>query len=201
MPVVTLVTDVPLSRRLAYVGIDNQAAGATAAYLVTQWSPADPGSVLVTLSSGAFRGEGEREMGFRATMRQLAPGRPIREVTETDGLDASMLAAVSGVLDDDPSVDAVYSIGGGNTATVQAFDRLGLAPRVFVAHDLDRDNTALLRTRRLSAVLHHDLRADLRQACRLVMQAHDALPGSPRSIPSQIQVVTPYNEPGSFTVA
>lgn len=32
IPVVTLVTDIPLSRRVAYVGIDNRAAGATAAY-------------------------------------------------------------------------------------------------------------------------------------------------------------------------
>lgn len=36
VPVVTLVTDVPRSRRLAYVGIDNAAAGRTAAYLVAQ---------------------------------------------------------------------------------------------------------------------------------------------------------------------
>ena len=38
IPVVTFVTDVPFSRRVAYVGVDNRAAGATAAYLVTQWS-------------------------------------------------------------------------------------------------------------------------------------------------------------------
>ena len=39
IPVVTFVTDVPFSRRLAYVGADNRAAGATAAYLITRWSP------------------------------------------------------------------------------------------------------------------------------------------------------------------
>ena len=38
IPVVTFVTDLPFSRRVAYVGLDNRAAGATAAYLVTQWS-------------------------------------------------------------------------------------------------------------------------------------------------------------------
>ena len=37
IPVVTLVTDIPLSQRVAYVGIDNRAAGATAAYLIDQW--------------------------------------------------------------------------------------------------------------------------------------------------------------------
>ena len=49
LSVVTLVTDVPHSRRAAYVGIDNRAAGATAAYLVTRWA-GGTGTVLVTLS-------------------------------------------------------------------------------------------------------------------------------------------------------
>src|SRR5207342_1995906 len=88
IPVVTIFTDVPLSRRLAYVGIDNRAAGSTAAYLLTQWSP-HGGTVLVTVSSSSFRGEEEREMGFRAAMRQMAPSRAIREVAETQGLDAA----------------------------------------------------------------------------------------------------------------
>ena len=38
IPVVTFVTDLPTSRRAAYVGVDNRAAGATAAYLVTRWA-------------------------------------------------------------------------------------------------------------------------------------------------------------------
>ena len=40
IPVVTFVTDLPFSRRVAYVGLDNRSAGATAAYLVSQWSAA-----------------------------------------------------------------------------------------------------------------------------------------------------------------
>jgi LacI family transcriptional regulator len=57
IPVVTLVTDIPDSDRLAYIGMDNRAAGATAGYLLTQWLRAAPGKVLVTLSSNSFRGE------------------------------------------------------------------------------------------------------------------------------------------------
>ena len=198
IPVVTFVTDLPFSRRVAYVGVDNRAAGATAAYLVTHWSGAEPGAVLVTLSSATFRGEEEREGGFRATLRELAPHRRVVEVTDTDGLDSSMLRAVGDALASNPSLDAVYSIGGGNTATLAAFRAARRTPVVFVAHDLDGDNRALLRTRRISAVLHHDLRADLRRACRLLLQAQGALPGAPVSVPSQIQVVTPYNEPGAL---
>lgn len=201
VPVVTLATDLPLSRRLAYVGIDNRAAGATAAYLLTQMSSGSPAPVLVTLSSTSFRGEEEREAGFRSAMRTMAPGRVLREVSETDGLDVSMLRAVGEVLDAEPDLDAVYSIGGGNTAVLAAFDARGRTPRVLVGHDLDADNLTLLRRHQITAVLHHDLRADARQACRLLLQHHGALPGRASAAPSSIQVVTPYNVPPALTRA
>jgi LacI family transcriptional regulator len=197
IPVVTFVTDVAGSRRAAYVGVDNAAAGATAAYLVTEWA-GTTGEVLVTLSSSSFRGEEERLAGFRATLNRLAPDRGVVEVTDTDGLDATMAEAVRAALAGRPGVDSVYSVGGGNVATLAAFAELDRQPRVFVAHDLDDDNRGLLRTRRVSAVLHHDLRADLRRACRLLLQARGILPGTPSTVPSQVQVVTPYNEPAAL---
>ncbi|MEV0222007.1 LacI family DNA-binding transcriptional regulator [Streptomyces sp. NPDC050704] len=196
IPVVTLVTDLPASGRLAYVGIDNRAAGATAAYLVGQWLGDGPGHVLTTISRGFFRGEEEREMGFRATMRTVRPARRLVEVTDSDGLDATQYDLVLAALRQDPDIRAVYSIGGGNIATLDAFDAVNRPCDVFVAHDLDHDNARLLRAGRLSAVLHHDLRQDMRGACQVIMRAHDALPADPApSLPSAIQVVTPYNMP------
>jgi LacI family transcriptional regulator len=196
IPVVTLVTDVPDSGRLAYVGMDNRAAGATAAYLLTQWLRDQPGTVLVTLSSSAFRGEQEREIGFRDTMRQLQPDRHLVDVAEGAGLDDTQYELVRAALTNDPEIRAVYSIGGGNVATVAAFDAVGRPCSVFIGHDLDHDNTRLLRDRRLSAVLHHDLNQDMRRACQIIMQAHRALPGPIVAWPSNIHVVTPYNLPG-----
>ena len=93
-----------------------------------------------------------------------------------------------------PGIEAVYSVGGGNVATVAAFERLGRICRVFVAHDLDADNRRLLREGRLSAVLHNDLRADARLALRLILQERRALPAE-AARPVPIQVVTPYNLP------
>jgi LacI family transcriptional regulator len=66
---------------------------------------------------------------------------------------------------------------------------------VFVGHDLDQDNTRLLRDGDLSAVLHHDLNQDMRRACYAIMQAHRALPGAVHSWPSNIQIITPFNTP------
>ncbi|MFI5971980.1 LacI family DNA-binding transcriptional regulator [Streptomyces sp. NPDC051452] len=195
VPVVTLVTDLPASGRLAYVGIDDRAAGATAAYLMGQWLGDRPGNVLTSLSSGFFRNEEEREMGFRSVMRARHPERTLVEITEGQGLDATQYDLVRAALVRDPEIRAVYSIGGGNDATLRAFADAGRDCAVFVAHDLDHVNTRLLREHRLSAVLHHDLRQDLREACHHVMRAHGALPPAGPALPSAIQVVTPYNMP------
>ena len=68
-PVVTLVTDIANCRRAAYVGMDNRAAGETAAYLIGEWLGSARAKILTTLSSNRFRGEEEREIGFRPSAK------------------------------------------------------------------------------------------------------------------------------------
>ena len=198
IPVVTLVSDLPFSKRVAYVGMDNRSAGATAAYLVNRWlgeSPGGDGRILVALSRSVFRGEEEREIGFRAAIRERWPHRQLAEITDSDGLDTSVYQLALGALDRHADIEAVYSIGGGNRAILDAFDARRHPCRVFIAHDLDRDNRELLEAGRLSAVLYHDLRRDMHRACQIIMQAHGALEGPIVTSPAPIQVITPFNVP------
>jgi LacI family transcriptional regulator len=198
VPVVTLVTDLPSSRRVAYVGIDNRAAGATAAYLVEQWLGERPGDVLVVRGRGSYRGEDEREAGFRAELGRSAPHRGIVEVVDAEDRADAVHTGTRAALGAHPGLRGVYSHyagAGGNAAVVAAFAEAGRRYAVFVAHDLDGENTPLLRARRLSAVLHHDLRQDLRRACHAILQARGVLPGPVRSNPSAIGVITPFNTP------
>jgi LacI family transcriptional regulator len=219
IPVVTLVSDLPFSKRLAYVGMDNRSAGATAAYLVNEWlgqvpasagtpgspgtpgTPGSPGSpgrgsrILVALSRSVFRGEEEREIGFRSAIRERWPHRGLTEITDSDGLDTSVYRLVLDALDRHADIEAVYSIGGGNRAILDAFDARRRPCRAFIAHDLDRDNRELLEAGRLSAVLYHDLRRDMHRACQIIMQAHGALDGPIVTAPAPIQVITPFNIP------
>jgi LacI family transcriptional regulator len=139
-----------------------------------------------------FRGEAEREVGFRTALR--GSGRAIVEVSGSDGIDVTNERLVLQALEQHRGVEAVYSVGGGNTATVSAFERLGRTCRVFIAHDLDADNRRLLREGRISVVLHNDLRADARLAMRLILQERGALPAE-SARPAPIQVITPYNVP------
>jgi LacI family transcriptional regulator, galactose operon repressor len=193
IPVVTLVTDIPLSKRVAYVGIDNRAAGSTAAYLIDRILGDEAGDVLIALSRSVFRGEEEREIGFRATMRSRSADRTLVEQTDTDGLDATVKESTLRALERHPRISSVYSIGGGNRAILEAFDEAGRTCRVFLGHDLDRDNLQLLRDERLTAVLHHDLRYDMRRACHVIMQAQGAIDGPIESVRSPIHIVTPHN--------
>ena len=198
IPVVTLVTDLPASARAAYVGIDNRAAGATAAYLLSQWLGDRPGDILVVRGGSSFRGEDEREMGFRGTLRTAVPRRAQVDVVDDEDLASELAGSVRSALAAHPSVRAVYSMyagAGGNTAVLDAFAGLGRRCDAFIAHDLDGENAPLLRQRRLTVVLHHDLRQDLRRACQVIMQAQRALPGPIVARPSNVQVITPHNVP------
>ena len=196
IPVVTLVTDVPRSARLAYVGMDNRAAGETAAYLIGQFLPRRRAGVLVSLSSSRFQGEEEREIGFRQAIRAHHPHLTVHEVSEGLSLYQATARLVRERLREWPDVRAVYSVGGANAAILEAFERLGRECRFFVGHDLDADNLPLLRRGAVNVLLHHDLRHDMRAACRHVMRAHGVGHGAEAPGLSAVQVVTPFNVPG-----
>jgi len=198
IPVVTLVTDLPGSQRSTYVGMDNRAAGETAAYLIGQWMGSARQKVLVTLSSNRYHGEEERELGFRRALRERHRNISIVEVSEGHGIDGATGPQVAQALLEHPGIAGVYSIGGGNAAIVGAFAQAGRRCQVFIGHDLDADNLALLRSGAIHAVLHHDLGQDMRRACQDILRALGALPPLPlqqaQSL-SAIQIVTPWNLP------
>ena len=195
IPVVTMVTDVSRAPRLAYVGMDNRAAGETAAWLIGQCLPRRRAGVLVSLSSNRFQGEEEREIGFRQAIRLHHPHLTVHEISEGLGIHGATARLVRERLRERPDVQAVYSIGGANAAILEAFAQLERPLRFFVGHDLDADNLPLLRRGQLHVLLHHDLQHDMRAACLHVMRAHGA--GGDGAVPglSAVQVVTPFNIP------
>ena len=104
IPVVTLVTDVSGSDRVAYVGLDNSAAGSTAAYLLTHLLAGSGGAVLATLSHRSFLGEQERLAAFRERLEADEPGREVVVVGDLHGADAPTERAVAVALERGPRV-------------------------------------------------------------------------------------------------
>lgn len=163
IPVVTYVTDIHPSLRLAYVGMPNHKAGSTAAYLLSRMAGPAPGRVLVTLSSRGFEGEDARRIGFADHLARHAPHLTLVTVSEGFGVDRATGTLVAEALADHADIRFVYSIGGGNRAILDAFSSLGRKIDVFAAHDLDRINTGLLKAGELSFVIHHSFRQDARR--------------------------------------
>ena len=193
VPVVTLVTDLPRSQRLAYVGMDNRAAGRTAAFLLGRLLGERNGAVIAHLGSHNFQGEEEREIGFRALMRERFPKRGVVEVSGTFGIDRETKRQVAQCLKERRDIIAVYSMGGGNRGILQAFDDAERPVAAFIGHDLDVENRALLETGRIDALIDHDLVADARDALRAILFRHRRIESRHSSQPSRAMVVTPYN--------
>ncbi|MDB6177388.1 LacI family DNA-binding transcriptional regulator [Paracoccus sp. Z330] len=171
IPVVTLATDMPVTGRAAYVGLDNFNAGQTAAWLIRKWCPpAAPQRVLVTKRNEAFHGETDREKGFRAAMAQDWPDAQI--VTMVQGSDGPAFShRVADGLAAHP-VAAVYSIGGWNRPILDELNARGMRRPLWIGHDLDPENRALLASERIDAVIYHDLAEDIRHACQCFMSLH-----------------------------
>lgn len=195
IPVVTVFTDIPLSQRIAYAGLDNRMAGATAAYLIGQWLDEPRGQVLITMSDDSFRGEQERKLSFLHALRTHYPKLEAIDASGGHGLDEQTEARVRKAVARRRQIVAVYSMGGGNIAILKALEAAGKLPQCFIAHDLDQDNRQLLRERRISAVLQDDLRLDLRTGCHHLMHYHKLLPASAIADASAVMVVTPENMP------
>ena len=164
VPVVTYVTDVAPPLRLAYVGMPNARAGATAAYLLSRMAPPRAARVLITLSSMDFEGENALRAGFIEYLAQHAPNLGIATVSGGFGVDRATGTLIQQALADFPDIRCVYSVGGGNAAILAAFAQVGRTIEVFAAHDLDRTNRGLLASGQISFVIHHNFRQDARRA-------------------------------------
>lgn len=197
IPVVTVFTDNPGSGRLAYAGLNNIRAGQTAAYLVHKWLPADAATVLTTLSQHSFQGEEHRYEGFSKQLRALRPSIQLLDASGGGGHNPATGKEVTGQVFNQKRIDGVYSMGGGNRAILAALEDMGLQPTTFIAHDLDEDNLELLAQNRLSVVLYHDLKCDMRAAFRQCLAFH-GLAEAPSQLESDIQIVTPMNLPADY---
>ena len=195
IPVVTLVTDLTTTKRIVYVGLDNESAGHTAAYLIAKTIGDSDGTVLTSRSQDQFLGEEEREVAFRATLNRLCPKLSIIDASGGSGVNFETSRIMQSTVAGLDQIRAVYSMGGGNTAILKALEQNGSLPDVFVAHDLDHDNRQLIEDGRLSYVLHHDLRVDLQSVFHAFLHHHKLMPVPPHTAISHVQVVTPENIP------
>ena len=170
--VVTLVSDVPGSRRSHFVGIDNVAAGRTAATLLGRFVNARGGRVGIVMGSRALRDHAERLFGFERVM--AAEYTHLRLLPPIEGHDSSERTEplVTKLLQRETELVGLYSIGAGNRGIQAALERSGRAPRiVWICHELTPHARKALLSGVADAVINQDAGHEVRSACRLALAA------------------------------
>ena len=144
--VVAMISDLPREARDVFVGLDDRAAGETAAFLIGRVLGQRPTSVGVILGDVAFRCHEEREMGFRSGLRANFPKVVISGEAQGEDAAGQTRAAVLQMLHSQPGIAAIYNTGGGNQGMAEAIAEVGRSGDILVVgHEVNSVTLPLLR--------------------------------------------------------
>lgn len=175
--VVSLVADIPSSDRDHYVGIDNVAAGRTAAQLLGRFLGPRTGRLLVLTGSMLARDHLERRLGFDETMAH--DFGHLRVLPSLEGRDDPDVIAqrLPAVLAGNSDIVGIYSSAAGNEGLLRALAEVALPERpVVVAHELTLLSREALAEGRFDAVIGQDAGHLIRSAVRVMRAKSDRLP-------------------------
>lgn len=162
IPVITIISDLPASKRLAYAGTEHHAAGRTTGFFLSRMIPAG-GPVVVLCNQLGFSSHAERVEGLRAYFAERAPHLMIERVIE--GLDDRVRtrARLETAFHECPDTVAVYNVGAANLG-VRAAIKADILPRrpLFVGHELTVHTTRMLREGLMTLTLDQNPRLQAR---------------------------------------
>jgi LacI family transcriptional regulator len=194
--VVTLVSDTPRARRAHYVGIDNSAAGRTAASLLGRFLGGRSGKVGLIAGSIALRDHIERQLGFEQVMSRDFPGVTLLPVREGRDDDAQVEALATALLKEHADLIGIYNVGAGNGGIVAALEGAGRARDiVFIAHELTPFSRKHLIRGTIDAVINQDAGHEARSATRLLVAEREDLPIDPGQERIRIDIFIRENLP------
>ncbi|WP_323009919.1 LacI family DNA-binding transcriptional regulator [Paracoccus sp. (in: a-proteobacteria)] len=191
VPVVCLTSDLPSSRRSAYIGNDQYAAGSVAALLIGSRLPRERNKILIVMSV-PFRSQQEREMGFRRVLRADFPHLRIEErIVANDDADSTG-EQLTRHFETHGVPRAIYNVAGANRGVAWALEAVASErDTIFVGHELTQHSRNLLESGIMDFVISHDFVSELIQAAQWIRSTKEGATAHPST--SQILVHTKYN--------
>ena len=168
--VVTLVSDVPSSRRHHYVGIDNIAAGRTAGALVGRLVGQRSGKVAIVAGSQGLRDHSERIFGFSQVMASEFPDLSVLPVLEGRDEDDRSEQLLARLLAKHADIVGLYNVGAGTQGVAKALSDAGRGKQVvFVGHDVTALTRRLLLQGVMDAAISQNPGHEARAAVRVLL--------------------------------
>lgn len=193
--VVTLVSDLPSSRRQHFVGIDNVQAGRTAASLLGRFCRGRPGRIVLVAGSMLVRDHAERRLGFEQVLRAEFPDQSI--LPPLEGLDDQDIVAahLGRTLADHPDIVGIYSLGAGTRGVARALSRPAAPRPAVVVHELTPHSRKALLDGSFDAVIHQDPVREVQAAVSVLRSLIDGAPIDPEAARIGIEVFLRDNLP------
>jgi LacI family transcriptional regulator len=151
--VICIVSDLPSSARQSFIGIDNRAAGKTAARLLSEF--ARSGSVGLLTGSLQQRDHQERLLGFRASLETLAPAMRVVGVKEALDKEDVCYEFTKNLIEQHSDLTGIYHFGADMNGIVRAIQAAGRSEQVVViGHELTDSSRQFLAHGTVTAILN-----------------------------------------------
>jgi LacI family transcriptional regulator len=168
--VVTLVSDAPSSRRAHYVGVDNPAAGRTAASLMGRFLGGQKGKIGVIVGSMSLRDHAERHFGFHQVLSGEYPDLVLLAVREGRDDSEQNRALTAALFAEHPDLIGLYNVGAGNEGIASVLEASGRAQHIaWIAHELTADTRRSLLNGLVDAIINQDPGHEARSAARILL--------------------------------
>jgi LacI family transcriptional regulator len=153
-PVLAMISDLPGTSRLAYVGLDNTVAGRAAGDLMGRLLGPSGGEAVLVTDTQAMLALREREEGFRAVLAERHPRCRLVELIETRDLGESAGALLRDAIGRRPDIAGAYVVSTGNRSIAAALENLGRhLSTVVITHELTPARRDLLKAGAIDAVI------------------------------------------------
>lgn len=194
--VVALVSDLPNSEIDHFAGINNQAAGRTAATLIGRFSGDRTGTVLVIADSMLARDSLERRLGFDSQMMQFAPRLKVLPSLETHSDKDRTTRIFRAVLSAHPDIRGVYVLGSGLKTLLEIIGAdEAYRDLIVVAHDLTPFTHQALLDHAIDAVITQDVGHLVRSSLRVLRAKTDGVATIASQERIRIEIVLRENLP------
>jgi LacI family transcriptional regulator len=194
IPVVTLNTDIPFSKRLCYVGQDATLSGRACANLMNLMLP-NGGDVLMIAGNYSNLSQRRRLEGFQSESHMLYKKLHLLPIENGNDTYESSYEAALRALKRFPEIRGIYIAANGQTGVCDALRELKCRDRVrFICHDLTKPNIACLREGMIDFVIGQDAQMQATTPIRILINflLDGTLPESEYQM-TKIDIRTAYN--------
>ncbi|WDS34941.1 LacI family DNA-binding transcriptional regulator [Pseudoxanthomonas sp.] len=172
IPIAALTSDISFQQQRTYVGIDNVAAGRSAAFMMSRFMQ-QPGRVLLMTGPQSYVVHRQRTTGFVEGLARHAPWLQLIGPIDVGDVNARAQVAMRNALHGHTRLVGVYNSGGANEGVRSVIESLPPAERpVWFTHETHPGNIDLLRRGVISLLIDQDPAAQALAGLQSILYAN-----------------------------